>query len=72
VKKASKPKRKLRRVVFGVGHPWFYAKVKIGGDYETVGMFLTPAHNVFTDLEAIDSRGLGNWNKIRLVAEVLK
>ncbi len=69
-----KPKpRKARRVVLGVGHPWFYAKIQ-GNAVEPNGtaMFLTRAQNVFTGCPPIDSKGLGNWNKIRLVAEVLK
>lgn len=72
MKKRAKPKRKPRRVVLGVGHPWFYAPTLVGGQDQRIAMFLTPGHRVFTDLEAIDPKDLGNWNRIRLVAEVLK
>lgn len=71
MKKRAKPKaKKPRRVVLGVGHPWFFAKLASGVDARA--MFLTREHQVFTDCPMIDPKGLGNWNKIRLVAEVLK
>ena len=71
--KRTGPKKKPRRVVLGVGHPWFYAKLASEGvEPRACAMFLTREHQVFTDCPVIDSKGLGNWNKIRLVAEVLK
>ena len=72
MKKSKPAKKKPRRVVLGVGHPWFFAGVTIAGRDQAIGMYLMPGHHVFSDLKAIDPKGLGNWNKIRLVAEVLK
>jgi len=69
----KKPAKKVRRVVLGVGHPWFYAELRSEGMRgQHIAMFLTKKHQVFTDCPVIDAKGLGNWNKIRLVAEVLK
>lgn len=69
----AKPKKKPRRVVLGVGHPWFYVKVASSGvEPQNCAMLLTKAHQVFQDCVIINSNTLGNWNKIRLVAEVLK
>lgn len=71
--KAKKPKKEPRRVVLGVGHPWFYVEPSGEGmKGQRCAMFLTREHHVFTDCPVIDSKDLGNWNKIRLVAEVLK
>jgi hypothetical protein len=69
--KKAKPKKKSRRYVLGIGHPWFFVKIS-GLSGQRCGMFLTRAHQVFTDCPVIDPKGLGNWNKIRLIAEVLK
>jgi len=69
----KKPAKKVRRVVLGIGHPWFFAKLAASGvEPKGCAMFLTSGHNVFTRCPTIDPKGLGNWNKIRLVAEVLK
>ena len=72
-KPKKRAKRKPRRVVLGVGHPWFFVEPSGEGmKGQFCAMFLTRAHQVFTDCPVIDPDGLGNWNKIRLVAEVLK
>jgi len=66
-------KAKPKRVVLGVGHPWFYVMPSGEGmKGQRCAMLLTREHQVFTDCPVIDNKGLGNWNKIRLVAEVLK
>lgn len=71
MKKRAKPKRKPRRVVLGVGHPWFYI-----GDSGGVGLTVDPVSDCLLlrnfVWKSLDPSGLGNWNKIRLVAEVLK
>ena len=69
--KKPKPKKKPRRVVLGVGHPWFYI-----GKEGAMGLTVGPVNpsillRVFS-WRQIEPSGLGNWNKIRLVAEVLK
>lgn len=63
--KRTKPKpkaKKPRRVVLGVGHPWF--------SLTTVALTKAPVHESI--LLRLSWKNLGNWNKIRLVAEVLK
>ena len=62
MKKAKAKSRKVRRVVLGVGNPWLG-----GGGW----ICLTPGHQKWPPI-AIDFKDLGNWNKVRLVAEVLK
>ena len=67
VKKSKPRKRKrVRRIVLGVGHPWFLrgscmyrTLVSLGRDGGDPG-----------DVE-LKFGNLGNWNRIRLVAEVL-
>ena len=73
MKKKAKPK-KPRRVVLGVGHPWFTA---IDDSlYARVALTRTPvAQSILLrqfDWLPLKFRNLGNWNRIRLVAEVLK
>jgi hypothetical protein len=63
MKAKPKPKKKPRRVVLGVGHPWFSdglrrIELQDRDSYEAVSQ---PLH--------IDD--LGRYNKVRLVAEVL-
>ena len=68
--KKAKPKKKPRRVVLGVGHPWFYfSPGRIGLTESRVDDSILLRS---FDWKEIDTHGLGNWNKIRLVAEVLK
>jgi hypothetical protein len=70
VKAKAKPKKKPRRVVLGVGHPWFYF------DPDYIGLTKIPvAPSILLrrfDWADLHTARLGNWNKIRLVAEVLK
>jgi len=68
--KRAKPKAKRpRRVVLGVGHPWF-----LFDGYGTRAM----VRLCYSDQHAIDNgvtldiQDLGAYNRIRLVAEVLK
>ncbi len=62
--KAKKP----RRVVLGVGHPWF--KLVDGADF--VGLTRGFAIEAGWDWKPLKWGDLYNGNKIRLVAEVLK
>lgn len=70
----AKPK-KVRRVVLGVGHPWF-SEVSAAGSWQSVRLTKTAVHPSILlrsfDWQNIKAGGLGNWNKIRLVAEVLE
>lgn len=59
--------RKPRRVVLGVGHPWFIRTQD--GRYTTVCMRKQEGYCPSMSLNLSD---LGNYNRIRLVAEVLK
>ena len=71
--KRAKPKKqakKPRRVVLGVGHPWFLHSGWAGGR----------THVCLTKREAVEDHAdvvlkfddLGHYNRIRLVAEILK
>lgn len=66
-KKTVKPK-KVKRVVLGVGHPWFSSK-EHGPEFNRISLWSEDGHG---KLIGIDPKGIGGWNKIRLVAEVLK
>ena len=73
----NKPK-KVRRVVLGVGHPWFSAE-KCGGGYSYNGVRLTEKPVAASILmrggeKLVDFKfsDVGNWNKVRLVLEVIK
>ena len=59
-------KKKLKRVVLGVGYPWFFAS--------TGKVVLYTKENGMPNGKPVflKSGYLGDWNKIRLVAEVLK
>ena len=65
-----KPKPKVRRVVLGVGHPWFWKVSLKRGGYQTV--------RLYRDREVYNWKAktlrIGNLSaddKIRLVAEIL-
>jgi len=65
--KRAKPKKqakKPRRVVLGVGHPWFSC---VG-----TAIQLMTADTFEAQTLALNYRDLGRYNRIRLVAEVLK
>lgn len=64
---ARKPKRKPRRVVLGVGHPWFLEPTQIGRTH----LCLSSKPGGYADI-GLKFGDLGNWNKVRLVLEVLK
>lgn len=61
-KKDKKPKR----VILGVGHPWFHTT--FGPTCKAVG--LTSIRNGIP--KSLRFGKHGNWNKVRLVMEVLK
>ena len=65
--KRTGPKKKPRRVVLGVGHPWFS---RTEADWTHVSICVDGGYGAaFVPLNFDD---LGNYNRIRLVAEVLK
>ena len=60
--------KKPRRVVLGVGHPWFFARQGIVYD----ALMLFAGHNEAGSTVPFKYRDVGNWNKVRLVLEILK
>ena len=72
--KKRTPAKEIRRYVIGIGHPWyFFHNTKVAshlGPITVVG--LTKEANVFTEWIPIEPKGTGNWQKVRLVVEVLK
>lgn len=66
LKKAKR--RKPRRVVLGVGHPWFFSKAQ-GVMYDA--LYLTEGSGT-GDSVPFTFRNVGNWNQVRLVLEILK
>jgi len=67
-KRAPKRKpKKPRRVVLGVGYPWFGSE--LGERYCNVSLL---QGDQWTPAKTLKIADLGNYNKIRLVAEVLK
>jgi len=76
-KPAKRKPKKPRRVVLGVGHPWFDRfKDHSGCGWRSVSLTKTAVSASILlrafDWAEIDTKGLGNWNRVRLVAEVLK
>lgn len=61
-------KRKVRRVVLGVGNPWFSHK---HSSIEFDCVYLTPGAGAAGSIP-LKFRNVGNWNKVRLVLEILK
>jgi len=60
--------KKVRRVVLGVGHPWFTHKhTNIAFD----SVYLTPKAGADGSVP-FRPTAVGNWNKVRLVLEVLE
>lgn len=69
-------KRKPKRVVLGEGHPWYSSSVR-GGTYDNVQLTTKPVNvsillrgNELTVPLKFD--GTGNWNRVRLVLEILE
>ena len=71
-------KKARRRVVLGVGHPWYSATPTKGSAHTCLQMTKTPVPQSILfrqgkeELVEFDPQGTGNWNKVRLVMEVLK
>ena len=64
-KKATK--KKPRRIVLAVGHPWFYTAY--AGTFDKIGMTLSRhGHAMRLRVPA----NIGNWNRARLVIEILE
>lgn len=61
--------KKVRRIVLGVGHPWFSVGMKRRIAYDTVRLFTAHGSAETVPFKFTD---VGNWNKCRLVLEVIK
>lgn len=68
----AKPKAKPRRVVLGVGHPWFEMDTvgEFDRDWATLRLKERDHYSAFN--KRLRLSDLGRYNRIRLVAEVLK
>ena len=68
-------KRKVKRVVLGVGHPWFSSRPG-EADYTDIALTKRPvaASLVLRNFEwvGLEYANVGNWNKARLVLEILE
>lgn len=69
--RAKKPKR----IVLGAGHPWYSGR--IDGGFSTVQLTRKPVPQSILlrggeELVPLKHGGTGNWNKVRLVLEVLE
>lgn len=62
--------RKPRRVVLGVGWPWF-TKLAVGPGGFT-GDVLSEHEGYGAPVLTLKTDDLGNYNRVRLIAEVLK
>lgn len=68
-KKIKPKKTKKRRVVLGVGFPWFDKRG--GPGMEGVGYQKVMLIGVGTEVLTLNIEDLGAYNKIRLIAEVI-
>lgn len=77
IKPTMNKRKKVKRVVLGVGHPWFAYHARGEGGYDTVYLTAQPiATSILCrggeKIVGLDIKDVGNWNKVRLVLEVLK
>ncbi len=74
----KKPKNKVKRIVLGVGHPWYSREIKGSEGWSYDHVSLTPEPIVSSLVVSVwktvplNTGGTGNWNKVRLVLEILK
>lgn len=67
----KKPK-KVRRVVLGVGHPWFWKSKITDSGWGSVSLWTSEPPYGSSERKRLKIGSLGGYNKIRLVAEVLE
>ena len=68
--------KKVRRVVLGTGHPWFHSSGSAGNSYDSVQLTAEKVANSILlrggeKTVSFQFSDVGNWNKVRLVLEVL-
>lgn len=62
-----KPK-KVRRIILGTGYPWFFTQDGKSTPYDSMSLY-SESRKTAVPLKIKD---LGNFNKIRLIAEVIE
>ncbi|MDZ4250405.1 MAG: hypothetical protein U0990_09980 [Candidatus Nanopelagicales bacterium] len=67
----------VKRVVLGVGYPWFSSLSNTVHYYDSVQLTARPvAASILLrggeQTVSLHQKGVGNWNKVRLVLEVLE
>lgn len=71
-------RKKPKRIVLGTGYPWYSTTETKGCGYTKLQMTKTPVPESILlrqgkeELVNFEIQGTGNWNKVRLVLEVLK
>ena len=71
-------RKKPKRIVLGVGHPWYSTTETKGYGYTKLQLTKTPVPQSILlrrgqeELVEFDPQDTGNWNKVRLVLEVLE
>lgn len=71
-------RKKVKRVVLGVGHPWYSRSIGAGYGFTILQLTKTPvpqsilARGGREELVEFDIKGTGNYNKVRLVLEILE
>lgn len=71
-------KKKVKRIVLGTGHPWYSRTETKGPGFTILQLTQTPVpHSILLrqgkeELVNFDIQETGNWNKVRLVMEVLE
>ena len=67
-------RKKVKRIVLGVGYPWYFSR---RATYDCVRLTVLPvAQSILLrggeKTVPLKIGGTGNWNKVRLVLEILK
>jgi hypothetical protein len=73
--KTPKKAKVKKRFVMGEGYPWYFERVKKYGIYDSLTLYsegirpccLKPPHR-----KSLFTSDTGNWNKVRIICEVLK
>lgn len=67
-----------KRIILGIGYPWYSTTQTKGHGYTKLQLTKTPVPQSILlrqgkeELVEFDPQGTGNWNKVRLVMEVLE
>lgn len=71
MKERKKGKKVKKRFVIGEGYPWYFRSVKDGErwPYNAIALYLGASKIEPVEIETSDT---GNWNKVRIICEVLE